>query len=52
MVQMIGKTIKGNGFGGVLRYIFDKPLAEYIGGNMTATTPKGLAREWKCDRLP
>ncbi|HAG85184.1 MAG TPA: relaxase/mobilization nuclease, partial [Cyanobacteria bacterium UBA12227] len=44
---MIGKTVKGNGFGGVLRYIFDKPEAEYIGGNMTATTKRGLAREFR-----
>ena len=44
---MIGKTVKGNGFGGVLRYIFDKPEAEYIGGNMTATTLRGLAREFR-----
>jgi hypothetical protein len=24
---MIGKTVKGNGFGGVLRYLFEKPEA-------------------------
>jgi hypothetical protein len=33
---MIGKTVKGNGFGGVLRYVFEKPEAQYIGGNMAA----------------
>lgn len=44
---MIGKTVKGNGFGGVLRYLLEKPEAEYIGGNMAATTPKGLAREFR-----
>lgn len=44
---MIGKTLKGNGFGGVLRYIFEKPSAEYLGGNMAATTPRLLAREFR-----
>jgi hypothetical protein len=44
---MIGKTIKGKGFGGVLRYIFEKPEAQYIGGNMAAVTPRLLAREFR-----
>ena len=46
-MPMIGKTIKGNGFGGVLRYIFEKPEAQYIGGNMAAVTPRLLAREFR-----
>ncbi len=44
---MIGKTIKGNGFGGVLRYIFEKPEAQYIGGNMAGVAPRALAREFR-----
>jgi hypothetical protein len=44
---MIGKTVKGNGFGGVLRYVFEKPEAQYIGGNMVSSTPKALACEFR-----
>jgi hypothetical protein len=44
---MIGKTVKGNGFGGVLRYVFEKPEAKQIGGNMVGQTPKALAREFR-----
>jgi hypothetical protein len=44
---MIGKTVKGNGFGGVLRYVFEKPEAQYIGGNMVSSTPKSLACEFR-----
>jgi hypothetical protein len=44
---MIGKTVKGNGFRGVLNYVMEKPGAECIGGNMCATTPKGLAQEFR-----
>jgi hypothetical protein len=44
---MIGKTVKGNGFGGVLRYVFKKPEAQYIGGNMVSSTPKSLACEFR-----
>ncbi len=44
---MIGKTTKGNGFGGVLRYVFEKPGAKYIGGNMVGRTPTELAREFR-----
>jgi len=44
---MIGKTVKGNGFRGVLNYVMQKPGAECIGGNMCATTPKGLAQEFR-----
>ncbi|HEY9796726.1 MAG TPA: relaxase/mobilization nuclease domain-containing protein [Leptolyngbyaceae cyanobacterium] len=44
---MIGKTVKGNGFGGVLRYVFEKPFAQYIGGNMTNSTPRALASEFR-----
>jgi hypothetical protein len=44
---MIGKTTKGNGFGGVLGYIFEKPSAEYLGGNMAANTPRLLAHEFR-----
>ena len=44
---MIGKTVKGNGFGGVLRYVFEKPEAQYIGGNMTSSTPRALASEFR-----
>ena len=44
---MIGKTTKGKGFGGVLRYVFQKPSAKYIGGNMTGETPNELAREFR-----
>ncbi len=43
---MIGKTTKGRGFGGVLRYVFQKPFAKYIGGNMIGETPNELAREF------
>jgi hypothetical protein len=44
---MIGKTVKGNGFGGVLRYVFEKPEAQYIGGNMVNSTPRALACEFR-----
>ena len=44
---MIGKTVKGNGFGGVLRYVFEKPLAQCIGSNMLSQTPLALAREFR-----
>jgi len=44
---MIGKTVKGNGFSGVLRYVFEKPEAQYIGGNMVSSTPKSLACEFR-----
>ncbi len=44
---MIGKTVKGNGFGGVLRYVFEKPDAQYIGGNMSSSTPRALASEFR-----
>ena len=44
---MIGKTVKGNGFGGVLRYVFEKPFAQYIGGNMSSSTPRALACEFR-----
>jgi hypothetical protein len=44
---MIGKTVKGNGFGGVLRYVFEKPSAQYIGGNMSSETPRALASEFR-----
>jgi hypothetical protein len=44
---MIGKTVKGNGFGGVLRYVFEKPFAQCIGGNMVSQTPRALAREFR-----
>jgi hypothetical protein len=39
--------MKGNGFGGVLRYVFEKPEAKYIGGNMTSSTPRALASEFR-----
>jgi hypothetical protein len=45
--QMIGKTVKGNGFRGVLNYVMQKPGAECIGGNMCATTAIGLALEFR-----
>ena len=44
---MIGKTVKGNGFGGVLRYVFEKPEAKRVGGNMVGQTPRALAREFR-----
>lgn len=44
---MIGKTTKGKGFGGVLRYVFGKPGANYIGGNMVGRTPSELATEFR-----
>ena len=44
---MIGKTVKGNGFGGVLRYVFEKPQAQCIGSNMLSQTPRALAREFR-----
>ena len=44
---MIGKTVKGNGFGGVLRYVFKKPEAKRVGGNMVGQTPRALAREFR-----
>lgn len=44
---MIGKTTKGNGFGGLLRYVFEKEGAKYIGGNMAGTTPEELGPEFR-----
>lgn len=44
---MIGKTTKGSGFGGLLRYVFEKEGAKYIGGNMAGTTPEELGREFR-----
>jgi len=44
---MIGKTVKGDGFGGVLRYVFSKPEAKRVGGNMVGQTPRALAREFR-----
>jgi hypothetical protein len=44
---MIGKTMKGNGFGGVLRYVFEKLEAQYIGGNMSSSTPRALVSEFR-----
>lgn len=44
---MIGKTVKGRGFGGVLAYVFDKPDAKLIGGNMRSSNPQSLAREFR-----
>jgi hypothetical protein len=44
---MIGKTVKGNGFGGVLRYVFEKSQAQCIGSNMLSQTPRALAREFR-----
>ena len=44
---MIGKTVKGDGFGGVLRYVFKKPEAKRVGGNMVGQTPRALAREFR-----
>jgi hypothetical protein len=44
---MIGKTVKGNGFGGVLRYVFEKPEAQYTGGNTVSSTPRALASEFR-----
>ncbi|HEY9711094.1 MAG TPA: relaxase/mobilization nuclease domain-containing protein [Oculatellaceae cyanobacterium] len=44
---MIGKTTKGSGFGGLLRYVFEKEKARYIGGNMAGTTPEELANEFR-----
>jgi hypothetical protein len=44
---MIGKTVKGNGFGGVLRHVFEKLEAQYIGGNMSSSTPLALVSEFR-----
>lgn len=44
---MIGKTTKGSGFGGLLRYVFEKEKARYIGGNMAGTTPEELTSEFR-----
>jgi hypothetical protein len=44
---MIGKTVKGNGFHGVLRYIFSKPNATILGGNMAGNNPRSLAKEFR-----
>jgi hypothetical protein len=44
---MIGKTTKGSGFGGLLRYVFEKEGAKYIGGNMAGTTPEELGPEFR-----
>jgi len=44
---VIGKTTKGRGFGGVLRYVFEKPGAKYIGGNMMGSNPSELALEFR-----
>lgn len=44
---MIGKTVKGNGFAGVLAYVFEKPNATILGSNMGAASPQALAREFR-----
>lgn len=44
---MIGKTTKGSGFGGLLRYVFEKEGAEYLGGNMAGRTPTELTPEFR-----
>jgi hypothetical protein len=44
---VIGKTTKGSGFGGLLRYVFEKEKARYIGGNMAGTTPEELTSEFR-----
>ena len=47
---MIGKQIKGRGFRGCLNYLFSKPEAELIGGNMAGDNPRTLAAEFKFSR--
>jgi hypothetical protein len=44
---MIGKTVKVMDLAGVLRYVFEKPEAQYIGGNMSSSTPRALACEFR-----
>ena len=44
---MIGKTVKGRGFRGVLNYIFSKPNATILGGNMAGNNPPSLAKEFR-----
>lgn len=47
---MIGKQIKGRGFRGCLNYLFSKPEAKLIGGNMAGHDPRTLAAEFKFSR--
>jgi len=44
---LIGKITRGNGFAGVCSYVLGKEDARLIGGNMTATTPRLLAAEFR-----
>jgi hypothetical protein len=47
---MIGKTIKGRGFRGLLDYLAGRAGAELVGGNMEGTNPRELAREFGFSR--
>lgn len=44
---MIGKQIKGSNFTRLLSYLFSKPGAKLIGGNMIGETPEELAAEFR-----
>lgn len=43
---MIAKAVKGAGFGGALRYDLEKEKAALLDTNLTAHTPKEMAREF------
>jgi len=47
---MIGKTIKGAGFRGLLDYLAGGEGAALVGGNMEGTNPRELAREFGFSR--
>lgn len=47
---MIGKQIKGTGFGGCLNYVLGKKDAALIGGTMCGQTPEELATEFAIAR--
>ncbi|PSF33452.1 mobilization protein [Aphanothece hegewaldii CCALA 016] len=44
---MIGKQIKGRGFYGCLKYVLSKPDAEVLGGTVSGTTIRSLARQFR-----
>ena len=47
---MIAKVEKGGGFRGALNYALEKEGAMLIGGNMSSSTPRGMAAEFRAFR--
>lgn len=47
---MIGKQEKGRSFRGCLKYVLEKPGAQFIGGNMLGESVNGLAAEFNTVR--